>query len=233
MLAEDRSPEDPFAALNDYDVRHVVAHLICAGQDRDVHRLLRLEIGEERRNGWFGERERRGDVGGYLGDVGWARSSAQQMSLQLRYALVEASIGSLSVTFPSGLIGELVARGLWTAEYAFSLIERMTDERRQAQALARVASSLPIGLGGRALSVAISCREEENRSAALEAVISLLSGDLLDLAVEAVFSLEYSPGFSLAPVELNPDRYLGAIVAIADQLPGAAWSTDRSSRSRL
>jgi hypothetical protein len=64
--AEDRSSENPFAALNGYDVQHVVAHLICAGRDRDVHRLLRLEIGEQRRNGWFAERERRGDVDGYL-----------------------------------------------------------------------------------------------------------------------------------------------------------------------
>jgi hypothetical protein len=75
VLAEDRSPEDPFAALNDYDVRHLVAHLIYAGRDRDVHTLLRLEIGEERRNGGFGERERRGDVGGYLNDVRWPRSA--------------------------------------------------------------------------------------------------------------------------------------------------------------
>ena len=217
--AEDRLPENPFAALNDYDVRHVVAHLVYAGQDRDVHRLLRLEIGEERRNGWFGERERRGDVDGYLRDVGWARSSAQRMSLQLRYALIEASIASLSVTPPSALIGELIAKGLWTTEYAFGLIERMTDELRQARALACIASSLPIELHARALSVAISCREEKNRAAALEAVIPVLSGDLLDLAAEAVFSLEHSPGFSLAPMEISPNLYLNAMVAIAAKLP--------------
>ena len=141
--AEDRSSENPFAALNDYDVRHVVAHLICAGQDRDVHRLLRLEIGKERRNGWFGERERRGDVDGHLRDVAWARSSAQRVNLQLRYALVEASIASLSTRLPPGLLGELITRKLWPPVRAFSYLERMADEERRAQALTRIAPYLP------------------------------------------------------------------------------------------
>jgi hypothetical protein len=216
LPALEAAPKEQGEISGGYPLRRLTWHLLQADREADLHRLL--ACGRQGRNTWFAAHESIGDVAGYLRDVGWARSSAQQMSLQLRYDLIEASIASLSVTPPSVLIGELVARGLWTVSYAFSLIEQMTDEQRRAQALVRIASSLPIDFHARALSIAIRCRDEKNRAAALEAVIPLLSGDLLDLAAEALLSLEYSPGFSLAPVEISPDLYLCAVVAIAAKL---------------
>ena len=47
--------DGPLAILTDYDIRHIVTHPLWAGPDRDVHRLLDLEITEERHNGWFAE----------------------------------------------------------------------------------------------------------------------------------------------------------------------------------
>jgi hypothetical protein len=132
MTTAGRRPKGPFAALDDYDVRHVVTHLMYSGRDGDVHKLLRLEVGEERRNGWFAERERRGDVGGYLDDVtqAWTAAShcvtdaimnghpAAALPLELRYALITSSINSLSRNLPPTLLAALVAGGMWSITQA-------------------------------------------------------------------------------------------------------------------
>src|SRR5579863_8894307 len=100
--------EGPFAALDEYDARHLVTHLLAGGRARDVHRLLRMEAAGDHRNEWFAERERRGDVGGYLDDVARGRAAAADavadaitqgepataLPLELRYALITSSIRS-------------------------------------------------------------------------------------------------------------------------------------------
>lgn len=202
-----------------YALRWLMTHLLAAGREAELHRLL--ACGPRERNVWFDAHDRAGDVDGYLRDVGRARKAAQRLDTQLRYALVEASIASLSTTLPPALIGELVTRGLWTPWRAFSLIERMADEQQQAQALARIASLLPKEFLSRALSVAIRCREEENHATALQAVIQHpdLPGHLLETAADAVLSIKYRPGFSRAPIEISRDLYLAPMVAIAAKLP--------------
>ena len=157
-MAADRSPpEGPFAALDDYDVRHVVTHLMYAGRDRDVHRLLRLEVGEQRRNGWFAERERRGDVGGYLDDVAQAWTAASRavadaiangrpaaaLPLELRYALITSSISSLSRNLPPALLAALVADGAWTITRARRYAAQQPFAPLRAEAFALLAGQCP------------------------------------------------------------------------------------------
>lgn len=62
-------------------------------------------------------------------------------------------------------------------------------------------------------------RQERNRAAALEAVIPHLTGHLLELAAESVFSGEHGPGYSLASIEISRDLYLPAMVAITAKAP--------------
>src|SRR5580658_5764356 len=156
-MAADRSPpEGPFAALGDYDVRHVVTHLMYAGRDRDVHRLLRLEVGGERRNGWFAERERRGDVGGYLDDVAQAWTAASRavadaiangrpaaLPLELRYALITSSINSLSRNLPPTLLAALVADGAWSITQAHRYAALQSFAPLRAEAFALLAGQCP------------------------------------------------------------------------------------------
>lgn len=157
-MAADRSPrEGPFAALDDYDVRHVVAHLMYAGRDRDVHQLLRLEVGGERRNGWFAERERRGDVGGYLDDVAQARTAAARavadaiangrpaapLPLELRYTLITSSIKSLSRNLPPALLAALVADGAWSIARAQTYAAQQPFAPLRAEAFALLAGQCP------------------------------------------------------------------------------------------
>jgi hypothetical protein len=152
-MTADRSREGPFAALDDYEVRHVVTHLMRAGRDQDVHRLLRLEIGEERRNGWFAERESRGDVGGYLNDVAQARvaasrdsvdaitnsSPAAALSLELRYTLITSSINSLSRNLPPSLLAALAADGTWNITQALRYAAEQPFAPLRAEAFALLA----------------------------------------------------------------------------------------------
>jgi hypothetical protein len=189
-----------------YALRWLTTHLLAADRKADLHRLL--ACGPQERNSWFTAHDSVGDVAGYLRDVSHARTVAEKLGTQLRYALVEASVASLSTALPPALIGELVTRNLWTVSRAFSHIERMTDESRQAQALARIAYRLPEPLLGPAMSVAMRCRHDENRVIALQAVIPRLSGDPLSRALEALLSIEHSADVLLAP-----------IVAVASKLP--------------
>ena len=190
-----------------YALRWLAWHLLTVGREDDLHRLL--ACGPQRRNTWFAAHDSTGDLAGYLEDIRKARSSAQRLGTQLRYALIEASIASITTTLSPVLVGELVARNRWTASQAFSHIERMADEQRQAQALAHVASQLPAELLARALSVAMRCREYENRAMALQAVIPHLPDNLLERALDAVLDLMRS----------SPDVSLGPMVAIAARLP--------------
>lgn len=206
-----------------YGLRWLASHLLIAGRDGDLHSLL--ACGPRGTNIWFAAHDRAGNVAGYLRDVDLARGAAPRLGTQLRYALIQASIASLSSTLPPGLIGELVTRHeagkpLWDPSRAFRYVERMADEQRQAQALARIAPLLPRELLGPALSVAMRLQHEENRAAALEAVIPHLPRHLLERAVEAVFGAGYGPGYSLASIVSSPDLYLPAMVAIMAKLPG-------------
>jgi hypothetical protein len=203
-----------------YGLRSLTWHLLKADREADLHQLL--ACGPPGRNTWFTAHDSTGDVTGYLEDVRKARSSAQQLGTQLRYAVIEASIASLSTTLPPVLIEQLVARDPeWTASRAFSHIERMADDQRQAQGLARIASVLPGELLGRALSVAIGCRTEEGRATALQALIPRLPGNLLERAADAVLGIE------------NDDVMLAPLVAITARLPDELLRQLPSHATRL
>ena len=202
-----------------YALRWLATHLLAAGRAEDLHYLL--ACGPQKRNTWFEAHDRLGDVTGYLHDVERARGSARRLGMQLRYALIEASMASISTTLPPRLIGALVTRGLWEPSLGFSHVERITDEKRQTQALAQIADKLDEQLLGRALSLAMRCRDDENRAAALNAVIGVPHppGDLLELAADAMFSTEYSTWGGRAPIEYSPDSYLAPMVAVGMKLP--------------
>lgn len=144
---------DPFGALGDYEVRHLVQHLANAGHDGDLHRLLRLEAGPDRTNAWFAERDGRDDVGGYLDDVVLARGLASAacidavarglpaiaLAQELRYVLVTASISSLSRNLPPALLAALVATNEWSSTQALRYAARQPFAPLRAEAFALVA----------------------------------------------------------------------------------------------
>jgi hypothetical protein len=140
----------PFAALEDYDVRHLVAHLVWAGRDRDVHRLLRMTAGPDSGNAWFAEKQRREGVGGFLADIAmaWELSSracltalaheapAPDLADEVRYALMTSSVNSLSRQLPPALLSALVRVGELPVQQALMYATQQPFAPLKAEAFA-------------------------------------------------------------------------------------------------
>jgi hypothetical protein len=108
-------------------------------------KLLRLHA-----NAWFTAREERGDTEGYLDDVARAWRLAEQesyssievgrpaarLALEVRYALVTASLGSLARGTPPTLLRALVDAGTWTLPQALQYARQIPLAPLRAEALA-------------------------------------------------------------------------------------------------
>ena len=180
-----------------YPLRALAHHLVSAGHEDDLDRLMACGLGD--RNVWYAAHESAGHITGFLSDVAAARRAIDRspavgaphvLARKLRYALVDASIASSSTNYPPELLGQLVDRHIWTPTRAFGHVERMTDQDTQIPALIRIASTLPDDLIPRALSLVIGCRKAGSRSRALAAIIPRLPDTLLDEAWRAATSLD-------------------------------------------
>ena len=120
-----------------YSVLHIAAHLRAAARDDDIHRLLALESSAavaagpaaEAENTWYAVHDRMGESLAFAADVALAqdlaRASADRalaaaepaagLGLEVRYALLSASMFSISASIPPPLVVALVADGQWTA----------------------------------------------------------------------------------------------------------------------
>jgi hypothetical protein len=115
-----------------YGLRHTVYHLIQAGQVDELHRLLASEwswVEEEQtlhQNCWYSAREQMRDTAGYQADIERAWRLAETSGLQspinvghqCRYALIMASLNSLSGNIPPSLLPGLVSHDIWSPEQA-------------------------------------------------------------------------------------------------------------------
>ncbi|SET39119.1 hypothetical protein [Geodermatophilus poikilotrophus] len=143
---------NPFAALDDYELAHLVEHLRAVGDDRALHRLLRMSTADGA-NGWYAEKEGREGIGGYLDDVAIARDvaatatttalqrnmPATAMADELRYALVVSSINSISRVLPPTLLAALVRVGHWPITQAMRYADQQPFAPLRAEAFARLA----------------------------------------------------------------------------------------------
>lgn len=201
-----------------YGLRHLAAHLVGAGQEEDLHRLLRLErvqdeeipdvrlgiegwwdrLRHQRRTWtlrhygscWYEAHESAGTVDAYLTDVtrAWqlveGRTSCEQsprvapaapgssyalspIGLQCRYALVMASINSLSSTFPPKVLAALVEKGVWPAAQGLAYARHIPKPEQQAAALVELARHLPGPLLDEAVAVAQGIGDAQARATAL------------------------------------------------------------------
>ena len=105
-------------------------------------------------NVWYEYRERRNDISGYLSDISRAWQLARQipngnhdlalgLPLEVRYALITASLHSLAGRIPPQLIVAAVERGAWPAVQALSVSRHITDVRHRAEALIGLVPYLP------------------------------------------------------------------------------------------
>lgn len=138
------------APADRYGVLQLVAHLSSAGAEDDIHRLLALQANADAdaaggpdqpvpaKNAWYAAHERIGGAASYAADVQLAWGLAQQqgdIGLEIRYALISASIASLAAGIPAELVIALVSGGQWTAGQGFRHARRMPDAATRARTL--------------------------------------------------------------------------------------------------
>ena len=66
-------------ALDEYELRHLVVHLVEAARFEYLHRLLGLQTSAGQ-NSWFDAKQRARDSAGYASDVGMALLAVQQVA---------------------------------------------------------------------------------------------------------------------------------------------------------
>ncbi|GLZ07202.1 hypothetical protein Acsp03_46680 [Actinomadura sp. NBRC 104412] len=132
-----------------YGLRHVVHHLAAAETGAALHALLAVEwprdeaadpgAGSGVSNAWFEAHRARNAYAGYVLDVQRAWAHAERtgaLDLELRYALIEASVNSMAGNVPSELLLAQVDDGLLSTEQALELARETTEPRTRAEALA-------------------------------------------------------------------------------------------------
>lgn len=160
------------AAMDEgYGMRHLVHHLVHAGDDPVLHALMELEWSgaepdrdpaldaahpsAQPTNAWYHVHRTRTAFASYALDVERAWAAAEQPSgpaclpdtqrrtaLQLRYALIAASVNSVAGNVPADLLAQLIDHQVVTAEQGLELAREITDTRTRAEALTTVANRL-------------------------------------------------------------------------------------------
>jgi hypothetical protein len=157
---------DDTALLDDgYGLRQLIPHLVAASSDAVVHALMELEwpgdgapATKPAANSWYEAHRSRRAFAGYALDVerAWAQaersvpgsdgdqvpSGERALSLELRYALMAASVNSVAGNVSAELLAMLVDGGQFSAAQGWDLARQATDARARAEALTTLADRL-------------------------------------------------------------------------------------------
>ncbi|MFJ2967607.1 hypothetical protein ACIPIC_35645 [Streptomyces collinus] len=153
---------DPSVALMDggYPLRHLTHHMILAEWSAGLRQLLQAEspVGDRQaRNIWFSAHEYAGPLDTYLDDVERVRGEAARrtdealrrrlpavaLAEELRYGLMTASVASHTDSVGPELLGQLVERGVWTAEHGLTHARRLSHPGDRFRALLLLQPHIP------------------------------------------------------------------------------------------
>ena len=173
-----------------------------------LNRLLRRDSSNEvlrSENAWFVIHEQIGDLTGYLTDIAIAWDSASDrtlenlgalrvapsVALEVRYALITASVGAIASRLPVELALALVDAGVWTVEYGLGLARQILDRRERAIALSKWVQRLPhdvqSGVSREAFTAAQGIEDPAERCRVLGHLLSRVRAELRDsVASEAL-----------------------------------------------
>jgi uncharacterized protein YeeX (DUF496 family) len=170
-----------------YGLRHLGAHLLASGETETLRRLLTLE--HEGRNLWFTVQEEEGQAAVFLEDVrrlwGWARAEdaraaaqgneAPHLGTEIRCALIEASIHSLSGRITLALLVALVEKGIWPPSQGLVYAHQVPDLKQRVEALGRLVPYLPPEQQPQILAEALAtARKIKGERARAEALATLI-----------------------------------------------------------
>ncbi|HEY3091133.1 MAG TPA: hypothetical protein VGJ59_24060 [Jatrophihabitantaceae bacterium] len=142
---------DPLEGLDSYERRHLVSHLAQLRRRDDLRRLLSWDR-PDGRNAWYEAKRAADALDAYAQELATALAAIQRypgdlgaaVADEYRYALMLASLNSLSAQVPPALLGAMVSRGLISHLEAQSHARRTRDVRQRAQGLL---SLLPLCTG--------------------------------------------------------------------------------------
>jgi tetratricopeptide (TPR) repeat protein len=148
-------------------------------------------------NTWYTAKEAGGDIGGYIADVdrAWKLAEARDgdtdigdvtglriegLGLQLRYALITASINSLAQRIPPKLIIALVKKGVWDPAQGYAIASQVPDAGQRTEALLGLVAYMSKKDEAQTLRHAIAAaraiRDEMARAEALTELAPQLAG---------------------------------------------------------
>jgi hypothetical protein len=133
---------NPLDGLNEYELRHLPGHLLEAGRDGDLHRLLSTETAAGH-NAWYEAKDLRIGTADYVADVRQARTAAAGTPFALRYGLILASVNSRAGNLTPEMVTALAERGLWKPERAMAYARRTPDAEQRCKTMTRVARIVP------------------------------------------------------------------------------------------
>ena len=149
--------ENPVMAGIDggYPLRHLARHLLSACRAADLHRLLAAEHSTNDHgatNVWFAAHDLADCVLSYLSDLAQARHDsavstdealtgrqpATSLGMEIRYALMAASIAGRTSNVSAGLLEQLTRTRVWSPNRSLDHARRLTDPRSRLDALVTV-----------------------------------------------------------------------------------------------
>ena len=215
-----------------YIHQRLVWHLEKAKRIEEIHLLLQEET-ESGRNGWYEASDRLGQTANFVTDVVRAWQVAEDdkqvdvnlpyvIGLQCRYALIIASLNSLSANLPEKLLLALIQKNVWTPEQGLAYVLQSSNPKQKANLLTELANHLPSNLKelglSKALAAAREIPSESYRADALRSLADKLPPELLPEALAAAREIqsEYSRADALRslanklPPELLPEALAAA-----------------------
>ncbi|MDF5729969.1 MAG: NB-ARC domain-containing protein, partial [Rhizonema sp. PD38] len=223
-----------------YIHQRLVWHLEKAKLIEDIHLLLQEET-ESGGNGWYEACDRLGQTANFVTDVARAWQLASEewteatlpkvIGLQCRYALIIASLNSLSANLPVKLLLALIQKNVWTPSQGLGYVLQSSNPAQKANLLTEIADHLPPNLKELALSKALAAareiQDERHRATALSRLAAELPPDLLSEALAAVMEIQdkrHRADALSSLAELPPDL-------LPEALAAAREIQDESSRA--
>jgi TIR domain/NB-ARC domain len=169
-----------------YFHNNLVVHLLASDRRDDVHRLLGQE--HEGRNAWHQAKSDLGLVDRWFDDIDTASAlltereipeRPRRIGLQVRYALMKASVQSQASAMPTTLLDLCVQHGIITFAKALSFGRAASLDEQQVDSLSRLlplarAELRPV-LETEALGIALSIKEPSRQIWALHRLVPTLS----------------------------------------------------------
>jgi hypothetical protein len=179
-----------------YIHRHLTWHMEQANWADEVHALMAMSD-EQGRNAWFETCDQIGQPAIFVDDVarGWRlaeetyeQDSDRAIVLQVRYALISATLKSLSIGVSPELLSALVKHGIWSVERAWMFVES-TEDWQQASALAALIPYLPESLLKKAMEMTKNMTSIEDQARCWVS-LAKLQPELVPKACDAIEKIQ-------------------------------------------